>query len=124
MAIRIRLVNGGGWLRRAGVIALAAIVGSTVYGDNRSLREAGAGGEPGGALGRAASAWIHAAENVASIGILYGTVLSRMEPGVRRSILAAVEGIREVCTAGAKPAISRCAARRPPPKKPLRCSRA
>lgn len=126
MPIRKRVLERGRWRRRAGAIALAAVVGSTVYGDNRGLRAPDPAAELGGAVRRAASAWVDAAENIASIGILYGTVLSRMEPGVRRSILAAVEGIREVCTGtgSPKPGISRCATRRASPKKPARCARA
>jgi hypothetical protein len=120
MAIRTRRE---GWKRKSAAIALAAILGSTVYGDNPGARGAAGTGGFGRAVGRVASEWFRTAEEAASIGILSGTVLSRMDPGVRRSILAAVEGVREVCTRRTKPKVSRCALPHPT-KKPLRCARA
>ena len=120
MAIRTRFQ---GWRRKGAALALAAIVGSTVYGDNRGARAASDTDGFGRAVGRVASGWFRTAEEVASIGILSGTVLSRMDPGVRRTILAAVEGVREACTGRTKPKVSRCALPRSA-KKPVRCSRA
>jgi len=119
------------WRRRAGIVALAAIIGTTVYGDNRGLRGSGISVPVSGALRvgesleRAAWGWAQAARNAATFGVLYATVLSRMEPGVRRSILAAFEGIREVCTGRRpEPPASRCSLKPVHPEKRARCARA
>ena len=117
--------------RRAAVIALAAILGATVYGDNGGFRRSPAVSPAAGALrigatfGRAASAVARVARDAATLGILSGTVLAHMDPGVRRSILEAVNEIREVCS-GRPPAppATRCAVRKAPGKAPVRCSRA
>jgi hypothetical protein len=119
--------------RRIGVVALAAIVGATVYGDNRGYL-ASATTDPvssgalqvGASLGGAVSGLARTAQDAVTLGILSGTVLARMEPGVRRSILAAVEGLREVCTGRPAPpsSVSRCTARDARAKTPVRCTRA
>jgi len=118
--------------RRIGILALIAVIGATAYGDRRPMAAADLAAPISGAirlgttigdLGVGLSA---AARNVASFGILYGTVVSRMQPGVRRSILAAVEGVREICTGErrAVPApVSRCATRKPS-RTPQHCTRA
>ena len=120
MAIRTRFES---WRRKCAAVALAAIVGSTVYGDNPGARGAAGTDGFGRAVSRVASGWFRAAEEVASMGILSGTVLSRMDPAVRRTILAAVEGVREVCAGRTKPKVSRCALPHST-KKLLRCARA
>jgi len=117
--------------RRIGVLALITVIGATAYGDRRPMAAADLGAPISGAIrlgttiGDLGAGLSAAARNVASFGILYGTVVSRMQPGVRRSILAAVEGVREICT-GNSPApapVSRCATRKPS-KTPQRCTRA
>ena len=113
------------WRRRAGIVALAAIIGTTVYGDNRGSGISVPVSRVGESLERAAWGWAQAARNAATFGVLYGTVLSRMEPGVRRSILAAFEGIREVCTGRRpEPPASRCSLKPVHPEKRVRCARA
>jgi hypothetical protein len=118
--------------RRAGILALAAVLGTTAHGQSRPVTAAALASPLAGAvrlgeeirdLGQALST---AASRAASFGILLGTVVSRMEPGVRDSILAEMEGAPQARkpSAGA-PALnaSRCA-RKVPAKKAPRCSRA
>jgi len=119
--------------RRVAILALALIIGATVSGDSRGVSAGDLGASFAGALhasssiGRLTAAWANTAHNVASFGILYATVLTRMEPGVRKSILAAVDGVYEICTGHAirqaRP-VNRCAAKPTSPKKTIRCSRA
>jgi hypothetical protein len=117
--------------RRMGMIALAAVLGTTVYGDNHGLARSDVVSPVsralgiGESLGRAASGFSRIAGEAAALGVLYGTVLSPMDPRVRRSILAAIDGIREVCTGrSAELPVSRCAARHPRAPKSVRCNRA
>jgi hypothetical protein len=117
--------------RRVLVVALAVILGATVYGDNRGFDRSGVASPVSGALrlgedlGRTASGISRIAGEAVTLGVLYGTVLSRMDPGVRRSILAAVDEIREVCTGRpVAPLVSRCTAKKVPAKKAVRCARA
>ncbi|HET9793077.1 MAG TPA: hypothetical protein VFS34_01350 [Thermoanaerobaculia bacterium] len=117
--------------RRIAVIALLAVLGATVYGDNRGLSPSGVASSVTGALrigeclGRAASGFSRIVGDAATLGVLSGTVLSPMDPRLRHSILASVEGIREVCTSRpADPPVARCANRNLPAKKPVRCTRA
>ena len=118
--------------RRAGVLALAVVLGATAHGQSPSVMSSEFAAPLAGAvslgekiidLGQGLSS---AASHAAIFGILFGTVVSRMEPGVRKAILAAIEGTPEgkKLSPGA-PAIpvSRCAAKAPAKKAP-RCSRA
>ena len=118
--------------RRAGVLALAVVLGATAHGQSSSVMAGNFASPFAGAvslgekimdLGQGLSS---AASHAAVFGILFGTVVSRMEPGVRTSILAAIEGTPE----GKKPSagapaipVSKCAAKAPAKKAP-RCSRA
>ena len=113
--------------RRAGVLALAAVLGATAHGQSRSVTAAALASPFAGAvslgekiidLGQGLST---AASNAASFGILFGTVVSRMEPGVRKSILAAMDGKPSASARAIQ--VSRCAAKSPA-KKATRCSRA
>jgi len=118
--------------RRAGVLALAAALGATVHGQSRAVTAADFASPFAGAVslgekiidfGRGLST---SANHAASFGILVGTVVSRLEPGVRKSILAEMEGAPEVKkpSAGASaPRISRCVAKSAEKKAPG-CSRA
>ena len=116
--------------RRAGVLALAAVLGATAHGQSRSVTASALASPFAGAvrlgeelmdLGQGLS---RAASHAASFGILFGTVVSRMEPGVRQSILAALDGTPEGKKPGAAAVpVSRCAAKAPVKKAP-RCSRA
>jgi len=117
--------------RRILLVALAAILGATVHGGDRGLDLCGNSAPASGSfrtradLGHTLSALTRLAQDAATLGILSGTVLSRMDPGVRRSILAAVDEIPEVRTG--RPAtlpVTRCAAKNLPARKPVRCSRA
>jgi len=117
--------------RRILVVALAVILGATVYGDNRGIGSAAIALPVSGAptiregLGRTISGLTRIVGETATLGILYGTVLSSLDPGVRRSILAAVHEVREVCTVRpAEPPVIRCAAKNPRAKKLARCTRA
>ena len=115
------------WKRRTAVVALVAVIGATVYGDNRSLSGSGLAAPVAGAIraGGMLGHWASAAASFASLGVLYGTVLSRLDPSVRRSVIAAIDGVREVCTGRrAAPALSRCAAAKTCPPRPPRCARA
>jgi hypothetical protein len=85
----------------------------------------------GGRIGNLANRLPAAASRVASFGIVYATVMSRMEPETRRSILAAVNGWPGIGKADAPrstpvvsgPVVSRCAVK-DAPKTVHRCSRA
>ena len=121
-----------GQRRRVGILALAAVVGATAYGDRRPMAAADLAAPISGAIRLGTTiadlgvGLSDAARNVASFGILYGTVVSRMQPGVRRSILAAAEGVREICTGHRRAApvpVSRCATSKPS-RTPQRCTRA
>lgn len=118
-------------LRKLGVLALLAAVGTTAYGDRRTaatddLASPLAGAvRVGAAIQDAASASAAAARNLASFGILYATVMSRFSPEVRHSILSAVNGVRAI-GAGRRPSsrpVQKCTARRGIAPAP-RCSRA
>ena len=118
-----------GHRRRIGILALAAVIGATAYGDRRPMAAADLGAPLSGAIrlgttiGDLGLGLSQAARNVASFGILYGTVVSRMRPGVRRSILAAVDGVRELAgNRHAAAPLSRCATRKSPTTP--RCTRA
>jgi hypothetical protein len=117
--------------RRAGILALAAVLGTTAHGQSRPVTAAALASPLAGAvrlgeeirnLGEALST---AATHAASFGILFGTVVARMEPGVRDSILAEMEAPRAPKPSAGVPALraSRCAAKTPA-KKASRCSRA
>jgi hypothetical protein len=117
--------------RRILVVALAVILGATVYGDNRGIGSRAIAAPASGAptiregLDRTVSGLTRVVRETATLGILYGTVLSSMEPGVRHSILAAVHEVREVCTVRpTEPPVIRCAAKNLRAKKPVRCTRA
>ena len=128
-----RLSSRSGWRRRIGIVAIALVIGATVSGDGRSVTASDVASplvealRAGSSLRHFASAWANAAEDMATVGVLYGTVLSRMDPNVRKSILAAVDGVYEVCTGhpvrSAQPPIQ-CVAKQASPKKTLRCTRA
>jgi hypothetical protein len=118
--------------RRAGILALAAALGATVHGQSRPVTAADLASPLAGAVrlgekiidfGQGLSS---SANHAASFGILVGAVVSRLEPGVRKSILAEMEGASEVKkpSAGA-PAlrVSRCVAKSAGKKAPG-CSRA
>jgi hypothetical protein len=127
----VRLAASHRLRKRLLVVTLAVILGATVYGGDRGLDLSGfavpgSDGLPSRAdLGHTLSALTRLAQDAATLGILSGTVLSRMDPGVRRSILAAVDEIPEV-RAGrpAAPPVTRCAAKNLRAGKPVRCSRA
>ncbi len=114
------------WRRRTAALALVVVIGATVYGDNRSLSGSRLAAPVAGAVqaGHMVGLWARSVGNAASIGVLYATVLSRLDPASRRSILAAIEDVRDFCTARRPPpAASRCAAKSRGGK-PVRCSRA
>ena len=127
------MVFSQGRKRRAGILALAAVIGTTAHGRTHSFTAADFAspftgavrlGEKIADLGTGLSA---AASHAASFGILFGAVVSRMEPGVRKAILAEVEGVPEAGSLSPAPAdvpVSRCTAKRPAVKKAPRCSRA
>ncbi len=117
--------------RRLLVLALAAILGATVYGGDRGLDLSGVAAPGSGSLreradlGHTLSALTRLAQDATTLGILSGTVLSRMDPGVRRFILAAVDEVHEARTGRpAAPPVTRCAAKDLRARKPVRCSRA
>jgi hypothetical protein len=127
------LSSRSGWRRRIGIGALALVIGATVSGDSRSVTAKDLTASLSGALRAGsnlrhlASAWANEAEDLATIGVLYGTVLSRMDPKVRTSILAAVEGVYEVCTGHpirSSRTVIRCAAKPVSPKTAARCTHA
>ncbi|HET7452897.1 MAG TPA: hypothetical protein VFL12_09160 [Thermoanaerobaculia bacterium] len=116
------------WKRRTALVALVAVIGATVYGDSRDLSGNGLAAPVAGAIraGETVGRWARTVENFASIGLLYATVLSGLDPAARRSILAAIDGAREVCT-GRGPAapVTQCAAaKKTGPRKAVRCARA
>ncbi len=118
-----RLSKFVGWRRRLGIATLAAVMGTTVSGDNRGVTASDLTKPFSHALDLA-RAWKTSASDTLSFGILYGTVLSRMEPGMRRSFVAAVEGVRDLCTEHLPAPVTRCTAKVSGAKKSVRCSRA
>jgi len=101
------------WKRRVGVLGLALVIGVT--SSDRAASSTGPLPPAAGNLGFLAS------------GILYGTVLSRMDPGIRKSILAALDGVSEAGAGSpSKPhrQPTRCGAARVCPSRTIRCSRA
>jgi hypothetical protein len=114
------------WKRRAALVALVAVIGATVYGDSRDLSGSSLTAPVAGAIraGEAVGQWTRTVGNFASFGVLYATVLSGLDPAARRSILAAIDGVREVCTRRPAATVTQCAAKKSSAPKPVRCLRA
>jgi len=114
----------GDWSRKLAVLALIGVMGATVSGETRAPGGSGALA-PSASLSELASHWTASASHALTFGILYGTVLSRMAPDARQAIVAAVEGVREICAGQpAKPLPVKCSSTRCPSKTPARCTRA
>lgn len=118
--------------RKIGVLALLAVMAATAYGDRRTaateafVSPFSGALQAGSAIQHAAFALTAAASHAARFGILYATVMSRFSPEVRRSLVAAVDGVREICTGARRPAVrpvAKCTAHRGTAPAP-RCSRA
>jgi len=123
--------------RRLGVLALAAMIGTAAGGRRRDVTAADLVSSMtsvvrlGGRIRDLAAGLSASASHVASFGILYATVMSRMEPETRRSILAAVDGwpgtgkadVARSTPVVPGPVVSRCAVK-DAPKTIHRCSRA
>lgn len=117
--------------RRFGILALMAVVGSTAGGQRRDVTVADlaspfrAAAQIGRKIGDLGASLSEAASDAASLGILYGTVMPKMESGMRRSILAAADGLSDTRKSAASPTprASRCVAKSPVKKAPA-CSRA
>jgi len=118
--------------RRLGILALAAVIGSTGGARRRAVTAADLVLPLTTAIrlprqiGDLAAGLSAAASHVASFGILSATVMAGMEPETRRSILAALEGWRGSGAVDAPrplPVVSRCSVKHAP-KTVHRCSRA
>ena len=123
--------------RRLGILALAAMIGTTAGGRSRAVTAADLAStitsavRLGARIGDLAAGLPSAASRVATFGVVYATVMAGMEPATRRSILSAVDGWSGIGQTVAPPSIpvvsgsdvSRCAVKRA--AAPVRrCSRA